>query len=256
MNPTTISRLLELNRQFYQTFALPFSATRQRLQPGVIKILEQISPEDDLLDLGCGNGELARELARSGHQGSYTGLDFSPTLLEQARVGQPDHFRFVLADLSSPAWDADLAGSRFDAILAFAVLHHLPGVEMWLKLLQTARRLLEPNGRFIHSEWQFLNSPRLAARVQNWEMVGLSDSDVDPGDYLLDWRQGGSGLRYVHHFSEAELIELASRAGFRVVESFLSDGETHNLGLYQVWKRTQPPDASLASQQHVTLVLE
>jgi tRNA (uracil-5-)-methyltransferase TRM9 len=236
VNPETISHLLELNRQFYQTFAASFSATRQRLQPGVVKLLEQISPQENLLDLGCGNGELAHELARSGHQGAYTGLDFSSSLLEEARVGQPANFRFMLADLSAPDWDTQLASANYDTALAFAVLHHLPGVEMRLRLLTKLRRLLKPGGCFIHSEWQFLNSPRLSNRVQPWETTGLSASDVDPGDYLLDWREGGRALRYVHHFSEAELGELAARAGFEVVENFLSDGETHNLGLYQVWK--------------------
>ena len=236
MNPTTISRLLELNRQFYQAFAIPFSATRQRLQPGVIKILEQISPKDDLLDLGCGNGELARELARCGQAGCYTGLDFSPTLLSEARVGAPDNFRFILADLSGATWDTDLAGDLFDAVFAFAVLHHLPGKEMRLELMGKVKRLLKPGGRFIQSEWQFLNSPRLVARQQPWDTIGLSNDDVDPGDYLLDWRQGGTGLRYVHHFSEPELAELAAQVGFEVVESFLSDGENARLGLYQVWK--------------------
>ncbi len=236
MNPTTISRLLELNRQFYQTFALPFSATRQRLQPGVLRILEQISPEADLLDLGCGNGELAHELARCGHAGSYTGVDFSPTMLEQAAVGQPENFQFKLSDLSTPGWTASLAGSHYDAVLAFALLHHLPGMEMRTQLLRAVRSLLKPAGRFIHSEWQFLNSPRLAARVQPWEAIGLSQEELDPGDYLLDWRQGGQGLRYVHHFSEPELAELAAQSGFEIIDTFLSDGETRNLGLYQVWR--------------------
>ncbi len=236
MNPSTISRLLELNRQFYQAFAIPFSATRQRLQPGVLKILEQVSPEADLLDLGCGNGELAHELARCGHQGSYTGLDFSPALLDQARVGQPSNFHFILADLSTASWAAALTSARYDVTLAFALLHHLPGLEMRLSLLHEVKVLLKPAGRFIHSEWQFLNSPRLAARLQPWESAGLSNDDVDPNDYLLDWRQGGNALRYVHHFSEQELSDLASRAGFEVVESFLSDGENARLGLYQVWK--------------------
>ncbi len=98
------------------------------------------------------------------------------------------------------------------------------------------RSLLSPQGRFIHSEWQFLNSPRLKARIQPWEAIGLSESDVDPGDYLLDWRQGGVGLRYVHHFSEAELAELAESTGFSITQSFLSDGENSRLGLYQVWR--------------------
>ncbi len=236
MNPSTISRLLELNRQFYQAFAIPFSATRQRLQPGVLKILEQIRPEADLRDLGWGNGELAHELARCGHQGSYTGLDFSPTLLDEARLGQPSNFRFILADLSSAAWEEALGGASYDAILAFALLHHLPGMELRLAVLQKVKALLKPDSRFIHSEWQFLNSPRLAARVQPWESTGLTNQDVDPNDYLLDWRQGGRALRYVHHFSEQELSDLASQAGFEVIETFFSDGETHDLGLYQVWK--------------------
>lgn len=236
VNPTTISRLLELNRQFYQTFALPFSSTRLRLQPGVLRILHTIPPTHDVLDLGCGNGELARRLALRAHSGTYLGLDFSSTLLEQASMGLPVNFYFRMADLSGEDWDAPLTGSHYHAIFAFAVLHHLPGTDLRLQVLRKVRSLLSPDGRFIHSEWQFLNSPRLKARLQPWESVGLSQSDVDPDDYLLDWRQGGSGLRYVHHFSEAELAELAAQAGFEIIESFLSDGENSRLGLYQVWQ--------------------
>jgi len=236
VNPTTLSYLLDLNRQFYQTFAIPFSATRSHLQPGVLRILEQINPSASLLDLGCGNGELARHLARNGHSGAYTGLDFSSALLEQAAAGQPSHFRFLQADLSSPDWDAHLAGCQYDAVLAFAVLHHLPGVDLRMQILHKVRALLPHGGHLNHSEWQFLNSPRLAARVQPWEVIGLSEKDVDQGDYLLDWRQGGQGLRYVHHFSEPDLAELAAKTGFEIAETFLSDGENHRLGLYQVWR--------------------
>jgi SAM-dependent methyltransferase len=236
VNPTTLSRLLDLNRQFYQTFANAFSATRQRLQPGVMHVLEQVRHVDNLLDLGCGNGELARQLARQLYAGNYTGLDFTSALLEQAAVGQPGNFHFLQADLSKEDWDAPLAGNLYDAILVFAVLHHLPGIDLRLQVLHKARSLLALGGHFIHSEWQFLNSPRLAARIQPWDVIGVSGNDVDPGDYLLDWRQGGMGLRFVHHFSEAELEELAVRSGFEVVETFFSDGENHRLGLYQVWK--------------------
>jgi tRNA (uracil-5-)-methyltransferase TRM9 len=235
VNPTTLSRLLDLNRQFYQTFALQFSATRQRLQPGVMRILEQIGTCFKVLDLGCGNGELARQLAHHGYAGAYIGLDFSPLLLEQAAAGQPANFRFLQADLSSVDWDISPQDEHFDAVLAFAVLHHLPGAELRMQVLCKVRSLLQQGGRFIHSEWQFLNSPRLTSRIQPWESLGLSKSDVDPGDYLLDWRQGGQGLRYVHHFSEAELVGMAESAGFAVIESFLSDGKNNRLGLYQVW---------------------
>ena len=236
MNPTTLSRLLDLNREFYQTFAQVFSATRHRLQPGVMHLLEQISQASSLLDLGCGNGVLAHQLNRRGYMGTYTGLDFSPILLEQAAAGQSGNYRFLQADLSTPDWHAPLPDIHYDIVLAFAVLHHLPGVDLRLQALRKVRSLLVPGGHFIHSEWQFRNSPRLTSRIQPWEALGLSANDVDPGDALLDWRQGGRGLRYVHHFSEAELSNLAGLVGFEVVETFMSDGENHRLSLYQVWR--------------------
>ena len=69
-------------------------------------------------------------------------------------------------------------------------------------------------------------------------MVGLDAADVDEGDYLLDWRSGGTGCRYAHQYSEAQLADLARQSGFKVVESFYSDGATGNLGLYQVWEKS------------------
>ena len=38
-------QLINLNRTFYQTFAQQFSATRQRLQPGVLRVLDSISSQ-------------------------------------------------------------------------------------------------------------------------------------------------------------------------------------------------------------------
>jgi hypothetical protein len=103
------------------------------------------------------------------------------------------------------------------------------------QFLKQVHRLLKSNGHFIFSVWQFLNSPRLTARIQDWNTVGLSEDQVDPGDYLLDWRYGGHGLRYVHHYSQKELLEIAEVCGFRVYDSFLSDGKGNNLSLYQDW---------------------
>jgi tRNA (uracil-5-)-methyltransferase TRM9 len=249
VNASTVNKLIQLNDQFYQTFALQFSLTRQRLQPGVHKILKHGFPRHpfaiqeipNVLELGCGNGEFARGLAQQGFQGRYSGLDFNAKLLDQARQSLPDSFQgsFFQANLASPDWEHNLATCPYDLILAFAVLHHLPGEELRRQVLDKVRQLLSPEGCFIHSEWQFLNSPRLRQRIQPWERAGLSEVDVDPGDYLLDWREGGYGLRYAHHFSEAELEELAKWAGFQVIDTFHSDGEGGKLGLYQLWKPHQ-----------------
>ena len=101
MDSNTAARLIEINREFYARFGDSFSATRHRLQSGVRRMLELLKGNESILDLGCGNGELARELARRGHRGPYLGVDFSLPLLREAG-SQPDGFSaiFIQADLT------------------------------------------------------------------------------------------------------------------------------------------------------------
>ncbi len=243
----TVQTLLTLNQLFYQTFAENFSATRMRVQPGVRRILSDVSPQSQILDLGCGNGEAAYFLANHGYQGTFLGLDSSTELLRFARDKLADHpnFSFIQADLGMPGWHVmpelglrdRSAGGKYDLVLAFAVLHHLPGNNLHLQTCRSVNHLLKSGGRFIHSNWQFLNSDRLNKRIQPWESAGLDPADVEPGDYLLDWRLGGRGLRYVHHFDQNELASLAQMTGFELIDCFYSDGESGNLGLYQVWQK-------------------
>jgi SAM-dependent methyltransferase len=231
-------QLIDLNRTFYQTFAKQFSATRQQLQPGVMRILELIAKNDNVLDLGCGNGQLGSELISSGHKGLYIGLDSNADLLKIAseKISGKSGVSLYEEDLTTDSWDKELPAKNFDFILAFAVLHHIPGEELRKQVLKKIRTLIAPGGRFVHSEWLPLNSTRLQKRIQPWEKVGLGPNLVDPGDYLIDWRHGGQGIRYVHVFSDQELENLARENGFQIVETFRSDGEGGQLGLYQVWK--------------------
>jgi 2-polyprenyl-3-methyl-5-hydroxy-6-metoxy-1,4-benzoquinol methylase len=236
MNASITKQLFELNRKFYDQFGESFSATRQRLQPGVMKILDSIQADESVLDLGCGNGFFLRTLHDRGHQATLLGADFSLPLLREAESTPGVKFKALdLMQLSAVSDQLSVAVG-WDVITMFATMHHIPSREVRLDILHTVKKLLKPNGKFILSNWQFLNSDKLKARVQPWGRVGLSDSDVDEGDYLLDWRSGGEGLRYAHQFSEAELFGLAEQAQMKVEASFLSDGENGRLGLYQIWR--------------------
>ena len=231
------TQLLDLNRRFYTDYGRDFSATRGRLQTGVLRVIESLRGDESILDLGCGNGELARTLSRRGHHGSYLGLDFSLPLLNEAeREAFAFPVQFMQADLVSSDWDVETRNDMFDIVFSFAVLHHIPSSELRLQIIQKIHEHLKPDGKFIHSNWQFLNSQRLKARIQPWESIGLKQTDVDANDYLLDWRRGGKGLRYVHQFDESELADLAQASGFEIVETFYSDGENKRLSFYQVWK--------------------
>jgi len=239
MDSSTAARLLELNRDFYTRFGDSFSATRQRIQPGVRRVLGMLKGDESILDLGCGNGELSRELAHREHRGAYLGVDFSLPLLREAE-SQPEGFsaRFMQVDLTRlSVFSEQLSvAEHWSLITAFAVLHHIPSMELRLNLLRVVHQFLKADGLFIHSNWQFLNSEKLKARIQPWEAAAIPGSAVDAGDYLMDWRNGGNGLRYVHHFSEQELNDLAKTSNFQITDTFYSDGEGGRLGLYQVWK--------------------
>jgi SAM-dependent methyltransferase len=235
MDEVTVNRLLAVNREFYDRFGSRFAATRRRLQPGVKEILNSIREDESVLDLGCGNGNFLRELARRGHKAPLLGVDFSLPLLRDAESSAGVKFLAMdLSKLSAASSQPPLFGS-WSLIACFAALHHIPSNEIRLEILKTVRKLLKDDGRFILSNWQFLNSAKLRARIQPWERVGLTAGDVDEGDYLLDWRDGGEGLRYAHQFSAQELSALAEQAGMKVAVSFFSDGASGDLGLYQVW---------------------
>jgi 2-polyprenyl-3-methyl-5-hydroxy-6-metoxy-1,4-benzoquinol methylase len=240
VNSSTAERLIALNHRFYVEHSRDFSETRARLQPGVLRLLNILDKYEAILDFGCGNGELAHSLSRRGHQGSYLGLDFSIPLLNEAeREAFTFPVKFLEADLTAfPMNQEQLSVSeKWPLVTAFAVLHHIPGFELRLNIVKKIHEMLIKEGLFIHSNWQFLGSPRLKARIQPWESIGLSEQNVDANDYLLDWKRGLTGLRYVHHFNEQELADLANAGRFEIVETFYSDGENRKLSLYQIWKK-------------------
>lgn len=244
MDASIQAKLLKINQVFYDQFSDSFSATRHQVQPGARRVSQLIPPAASVLDLGCGNGTLARQLAARGFLGNYLGVDLSEGLLEEAmhllENPQSGTYAFQRTDLVNPGWPAHIPNKPYDWLVAFAVLHHLPGENLRLKTVSAFRELTSPSGWVVVSVWQWHNSPRLRDRVLPWSTVGLDPGDVDEGDVLLDWRAGASpGLRYVHTFSENSLTTLADQAGFKIYDSFFSDGKTGNLALYQVWQSDQ-----------------
>lgn len=255
-------QLVDINRKFYVEFAQSFSSTRLRLQPGVKRILAQIGLNTSVLDLGCGNGEVCIQLHKMGFQGFYLGIDFSANLVKIANERWSEYSKnqkiifpssntvtfgenkytgtdpiFLVKDITCQEWYTDLPIKGFDTVLLFAVMHHIPGNHLRNNLLGAIYKLLTTEGDLYHSEWQFLKSPKLRSRIIPWEMVGLNEERVDLNDYLLDWRHDGYSLRYVHHFSAQELELLAEANNFSIANSFLSDGESGKLGLYQKWHK-------------------
>lgn len=230
-------QLEQINHNFYTHHAAGFAATRFGGQPGWSRIIAHFPPVCQVLDLGCGNGRFARFLDQRLQQVRYLGLDASAALLdiaqrETARLARTQA-EFRPADLSQVGWE-EAAGGGWDAVVCLAALHHIPGLAHRSAFVSAATRLLAPAGVLILSTWRFRHHPRMARKILPWATVGLAAAQLEPGDYLLDWRQDGAGHRYVHDVDEVEIDYLAAQAGLSVLEQFHADGREGDLSLYAV----------------------
>jgi len=93
------------------------------------------------LDLGCGPGAFA-DLFNGD---DYVGADLNARYIDHARRHRRGTF------LVSDARRVDLPDARFDQVLIFGLLHHLPDDDV-RAVLSEARRLLVPGGRILAIE--------------------------------------------------------------------------------------------------------
>ena len=242
MQPEVAQQLRELNQKFYASLADPFARTRANPHPGFFAMLPFL-PErcEAVLDVGCGNGRFGHFLQQHHPVTRYVGVDFTVELLAKGAEMLPNA-TFLPRDMSR-ADCLDGLGA-FDLVVCLAAMHHLPGRENRVRLLQGMRRVLLPGGRIILSNWQFMDSERQQRKVRDWSEIGLTAADVDETDYLLTWRHDGFGLRYVAMIDEAETAVMAAAADLQVIGQFRSDGKEGNLSLYTVLQPDEGTDAA------------
>jgi SAM-dependent methyltransferase len=100
-----------------------------------------------LLDVGCGSGYFAREMARRGAR--VVGVDLSPRMVEHARAHEaaaPLGIEYRVLDAAEVAAAFD-AGS-FDVATSCLALQDMPAPEA---VLRAAHAVLRPGGRFVLS---------------------------------------------------------------------------------------------------------
>jgi SAM-dependent methyltransferase len=157
-------------------------------------------PGDRVLDVGCGTGIVARQVAsRLGARGAVTGVDLSPNMLAvalatAAREGVAIEWR------EGSAEQLPFPESSFDLVLCqFALMFFADKAAA----LAEMRRVVTGNGRVLVSVWQGLDRHPFYQTLHN----------------VIQQRLGMSALQDIFALGNAdELRALAVGAGFQRVE--------------------------------------
>jgi SAM-dependent methyltransferase len=104
-----------------------------------------------VLDLGCGNGAYADELAARAAGARVVGADLSPEMVRQARFRLGAHIVLLRADASALPFQRD----SFDLVFMSHVLLLVPDIE---RCVAEVVRTVAPGGRLVatvgHSNWR------------------------------------------------------------------------------------------------------
>jgi ubiquinone/menaquinone biosynthesis C-methylase UbiE len=119
---------------------------RTLIVPTVDRLLE-VRPDEEVLEIACGNGAYARHLA--GKDVRVTATDFSEKFLERARIHTTelaDRIDYRLLDATDESALLALEHNRFDAAVCNMGLMDMTTIG---PLMSALARALKPGGRFV-----------------------------------------------------------------------------------------------------------
>ena len=170
--------------------------------------VEELVGRHKVLDLGCGDGQIARALAAQGSD--VLGVDPTQLHIDIAieRGGGP---RYLLGG----ATDIPADDNSFDAVVACLVFEHIDQMD---EAMTEVARVLKPEGQFSF----FLNHPLLQTPGSGW----IDDHIIDPPEQY--WRIGPY-LVETESIEEVEkdvYIRFIHRPLSRYVNALIANGLT------------------------------
>ena len=128
----------------------------------------------DVLELGCGTGELLSRVIARGHRA--IGIDFSSSAVAKAHASGLPAYQSSIDDLGAHVPPE----SRFDAIVLFHVIEHVPDPDA---LFASIGRWARPSARVFIS----CPGPRRYTRLIAEQQTGRSDFWDYPPMHVLRW---------------------------------------------------------------------
>jgi SAM-dependent methyltransferase len=260
MDPRTRNQLRALSDAFYRAHADAFDASRgQHAWPGWQRLLEWLPSEParnntselplTILDIGCGNARFAHFVENTGRRFHYIGVDANADLLaagrERLKRNEGNPCQLIEQDfLASDRPGEALPTGPFDLIAIMGVVHHVPGHDWRLRLLQAAADRLTNGGILALAAWQFADRTRFARRRVAWSDLGpvhgeeVNTAHLEEGDLLLRFGDDPTRPpRYCHQVSGAEFESWPDRLGLTVLADYRADGAQGDLNRYWILQR-------------------
>ena len=173
----------------------------------VRKIAPKLAPDAQVLDVGCGTGDLSIAIFENT-AAPVVGIDFCRPMLELAKEKAPD-LRFVEGD----ALQLPFADSLFDCITIGFALRNLSSIE---KGLAELRRVLKPKGTLAVLEFSQPTIPvfRELVRFYYWGFLPLIGAGFSGSRSAYEYLPASIG-RFP---GQEALAEMMRAAGFEEVE--------------------------------------
>jgi len=202
--------------EIYETYFVPgmFRPLSRALLP-----LAAAKPGDRVLDLACGTGIIARQLAPVvGAEGRVVALDLRPGMLDAAsKLTVP--YGAPIEWMQGDATTLDFAASSFDLVVCQQGLQFFPDRPA---ALTEMKRVLRPGGRVVIAVWESLEKQSMwhdviAVELEHFGALGVPTSDMVMPFSLSD----GGELRRLLEGAGLEDIDVTTKS---IEADFPADG--------------------------------
>jgi trans-aconitate methyltransferase len=169
----------------------------------VLELLN-VTPGEQILDLGCGTGYLAYQIKELG--GIIKGIDASPEMVTKAHESYPD-VDFSVADATNFHF-----GEQFDAVFSNATLHWIKNADAAIKCVYET---LKPGGRFVAEMGGKDNVKKMIAATMavlqkhGFELPASANPWYFPslGEYTSKLEAQGFRVTFAAHFDRPTLLQ-------------------------------------------------
>lgn len=193
---------------------------QELVSPSVETLIGQVDGKQ-ILDIGCGNGQLARRMAELGAK--VTATDFSENLIQLAQKrGTPIGFpiQYLFMDATDEKALLSLGVEKFDCITSTMAFMDIPDLE---PMFRAAKNLLKAHGFFVFATGHpafFTNNTAFISEMNEIDGKAVYTHSLRVTHYLHLPPQKGVGApneptpHYYFHRPLHELLGVAFKHGF------------------------------------------